>query len=61
MTETLKITPIKESKISAVDFDNLSFGTVFTDHMFICDYKNGAWQTPEILPYGPMQMDPSAR
>ena len=61
MTETLKITPIKESKISAVDFDNLSFGTVFTDHMFICDYKNGAWQTPEILPYGPMQMDPSAK
>ncbi|MEH6408475.1 MAG: branched-chain amino acid aminotransferase, partial [Leeuwenhoekiella sp.] len=30
-------------------------------HMFICDYKNGAWQTPEIIPYGPMQMDPSSK
>ena len=61
MIDTLKITPVKESKISSVDFCNLAFGTVFTDHMFICDYKNGAWQTPEIKPYGPMQMDPSAK
>ena len=61
MIDTLKITPVKESKISSVDFSNLAFGTVFTDHMFICDYKNGAWQTPEIKPYGPMQMDPSAK
>ncbi len=61
MIDTLKITPVKESKISSVDFSNLAFGTVFTDHMFIWDYKNGAWQTPEIKPYGPMQMDPSAK
>lgn len=61
MTETLKITPVKESKIDQVDFNNLSFGTVFTDHMFICDYKDGAWQAPEIKPYGPMTMDPSAK
>tara|TARA_B100000929_G_scaffold99502_1_gene78183 strand:- start:680 stop:1654 length:975 start_codon:yes stop_codon:yes gene_type:complete len=29
--------------------------------MFVCEYKNGKWQTPEILPYGPLQMDPSAK
>ena len=49
------------SKINAVDFDNLIFGKIFTDHMFICDFENNAWQTPKITPYQPMSMDPSAR
>ena len=61
MTETLSITRIPESKIDKVDFNKLSFGTVFTDHMFVCDYKNGSWQAPEIVPYGPISMDPSAK
>ncbi len=61
MTDTLKVTKIAESKINQVDFSNLAFGTVFTDHMFVCEYKNGKGQTPEILPYGPLQMDPSAK
>ncbi|RXJ50786.1 branched-chain amino acid aminotransferase [Gelidibacter gilvus] len=49
------------TKIDAVDFDNLIFGRTFTDHMFICDYENDEWQTPKIIPYQPMTMDPSAR
>lgn len=49
------------TKIDAVDFDNLIFGRTFTDHMFICDYENNEWQTPKIIPYQPMTMDPSAR
>lgn len=61
MTETISITRSKHSKIDEVDFKNLSFGSVFTDHMFICDYKDGAWQTPEIVPYGPMEMDPASK
>ena len=49
------------SKIDAVDFDNLIFGRIFTDHMFICDFENNEWQTPKIIPYQAMSMDPSAR
>ena len=49
------------TKINQVDFQNLSFGTVFTDHMFVCDYKNGEWQTPHIIPYQPLMMEPSSR
>ena len=56
----MKITHTQESKIKNVDFDNLSFGEIFTDHMFICDYKDGQWSTPEIMPYQPIQMDPSS-
>ncbi|TPN84672.1 branched-chain amino acid aminotransferase [Aquimarina algicola] len=57
----LEINKVSTSKIDQVDFDNLNFGSVFTDHMFVCDYKNGAWQTPKIVPYGPLTLDPSAR
>ena len=54
------IRPVQKSRIKSVDFDNLSFGTIFSDHMFVCDYADGAWGEPEIIPYAPIQLDPSA-
>jgi branched-chain amino acid aminotransferase len=54
------ISPIQKSRIESIDFDNLSFGTIFTDHMFVCDYVDGAWGEPEIIPYAPIQLHPSA-
>ena len=56
----MKITHAQESKIKNIDFDKLNFGEIFTDHMFVCDYKEGQWKTPEIMPYQPIQMDPSS-
>ena len=58
---SIDITKVSKSKINEVDFANLTFGSVFTDHMLVCDYKNGAWQQPEIKPYAPFLMDPSSR
>ncbi|NHM04190.1 branched-chain amino acid aminotransferase [Flavobacterium celericrescens] len=49
------------SKINQVDFENLTFGNVFTDHMLVCDFENGAWQKPVIKPYEPFMIDPSAK
>lgn len=49
------------SKISGVDFENLTFGNIFTDHMLMCDFKEGAWQKPIIKPYEPFMIDPSAK
>ena len=57
----ISIEKVKSSKISQVDFDNLAFGSVFTDHMLVCDYKNGVWETPKIVPYGPLSLEPSAK
>ena len=57
----MKIEKVKNSKISSVDFDNINFGSIFTDHMFECSFKNGSWIRPEIKPYRPITMDPSAR
>lgn len=52
---------IQKSKIDTVDFNNLAFGRVFSDHMLVCDFANGEWKTPKIMPYGPMTFEPSAR
>lgn len=43
------------------DQDNLGFGNVFTDHMFIMDYIEGkGWIDPRIVPYQKISLDPSA-
>ena len=52
---------IEQSKIDSVDFNNLTFGRTFTDHMLVCNFADGKWQTPQIKPYGPMLFEPSAR
>jgi branched-chain amino acid aminotransferase len=61
MSSNIKIELIKNSKIETVDFNNLPFGSILSDHMFVCDYKDGKWQDSTILPYSPIQLDPSAK
>ena len=34
---TLKVTRTTQSKIDGIDFENLGFGSVFSDHMLVCD------------------------
>ncbi len=46
-------------KFYKVDFENLSFGETFTDHMFICDFLDGNWVDPKIIPYQNISIDPS--
>ena len=60
-TETINIniSKAKASRINQFDQNNIAFGTVFTDHMFIADCINGEWQTPEILPYGEISYNPA--
>ncbi len=60
-THQLEIEKAESSRIGDVDFDNLVFGNVFTDHMFECDYKDGKWQNPRIRPYGPLTISPAAK
>lgn len=41
--------------------DQLGFGRIFTDHMFIMDYDAGqGWHDARIVPYGPISLDPSS-
>ncbi|MEM9649015.1 MAG: branched-chain amino acid aminotransferase [Bacteroidota bacterium] len=61
MTKNVTVEKSKTSKINEVDFNNLSFGSVYTDHMLVCDFANGAWQTPKVVPYQPITLEPSAK
>ena len=64
MTETtqhtIEITKASVSNVSKLDFDNIPLGRTFTDHMFICSYEDGAWQTPKIQPLGMIPTHPAA-
>lgn len=41
--------------------EELGFGTVFTDHMFVMDYEaSRGWHDPRVVPYGPLSLDPAA-
>ncbi|MCF7561503.1 branched-chain amino acid aminotransferase [Sabulilitoribacter multivorans] len=57
----IEVLKAKTTKINEVDFDNLKFGSVFSDHMLECNFKNGKWQAPKVVPYGPITLDPSAK
>lgn len=56
----MKVTPVNQSRFDSVDLNNLVFGTTFTDHMVVCHYRNGAWEEPEVVPYGPFEIMPGA-
>lgn len=57
----MKITKTSNSRLSSTDFSDLPFGRLFSDHMLVCNYVNGTWQDPEILPYGPIPMNPGSQ
>ncbi len=56
---TFPVKRVEKSRLSGVDFDNLPFGSVFGDHMLCADYRDGHWEEPCIVPYGPLEMPPS--
>ena len=58
---SINITRTKASKINEVDFKNLGFGTVFSDHMLVCDYSDGKWGDAEVVPYQAISLMPSAK
>jgi len=55
----IDVKKVAQSRIQEMDENNLQFGKVYADHMLQVDYIDGAWQKPEILPYGNISMSPS--
>ncbi len=58
-TISIKIHKTENSRINELDYKNLSFGKLFSDHMFLAEYENEKWNHAQILPYGPVPMSPS--
>ena len=49
----------KNSRLPQVNWDNLPFGKLFSDHMFTMDFENGNWSKPKIIPYGNISLSPA--
>lgn len=60
MTHEIKITTTQQSRLSEVDFDNIPFGRVFSDHMFVADFEDGQWVNPRIEPFAPLSLHPAS-
>lgn len=47
------------SRLSSVDFNDLPFGKIKSDHMFIVDYSNGQWHDARIVPFDNVPLSPA--
>ncbi|MTB52847.1 branched-chain amino acid aminotransferase [Lewinella sp. W8] len=56
----IRTTKVQQSKLDTVDFSNLPFGKIFSDHMFVSDYKDGQWTDDRIVPFGHFTMHPAS-
>src|SRR5690606_22816079 len=55
----IKISKTTNSRVHELKRDEIVFGAEYTDHMLVCDYKDGKWGTPEIVPFGKISICPS--
>lgn len=56
---TISVEQCKDSAVNRVDWDNLPFGRVFTDHMLLMEFADGRWQDPKIMPFQDIPMHPA--
>lgn len=58
-TINFSIQKSETSNFNAVDWDNLPFGKVFSDHMFLMEYADGEWKQGSIMPFQNISMHPA--
>lgn len=56
---SISVTPATQSRIDSVDFNNIPFGKVISDHMFIADFDGKQWVNPRIEPFHKMEISPA--
>ncbi len=58
MSTNLNIRRTTDSKLSSVDFNNIPFGKVFSDHMFEADFDGEKWTNFQIKPLENLSIHP---
>ena len=58
--DAISIRKTTHSKIGEVDFENLEFGKYVSDHMLVCDYKDGEWSRAQIVPFANLSLSPTS-
>ncbi len=57
----IEINLASPEKRKAPDFDKLTFGNIFTPHMFLMRYEEGkGWYSPRIVPFSNIELHPAA-
>src|SRR5690606_33719100 len=56
----IQIQKTSHSNLDKLDFNNIPLGRSFTDHLFVCDYRDGKWQNPRIEPMANLSIHPAA-
>lgn len=59
-TLQIEIHEASHSRISEINTTEISFGKIFSDHMFVADYRNEEWTEARIIPFGNFSMSPAA-
>ena len=62
-TSPIKIIPSAAALTEAERISRMNkpaFGAVFTDHMAVIPYRDGAWQPGEVRAYGSLSLDPAS-
>ncbi len=55
----IRFYPTERSGLKQVDFNNIPFGKVFSDHMFSATYEDGEWKDFKICPFENISIHPA--
>ena len=55
----IQVSKTQDSRLPSLDFNQIPFGKVFSDHMFVADYRNGQWEDLRIIPFQSFSMHPA--
>jgi len=58
-TIDIHVRKVEKSRISEVDPSNIQFGKMYSDHMLVAYYEDGAWKQPEIIPFHNLSFSPA--
>ena len=58
--DQIEIVRAEGSRVNSVNFAELRFGDVFSDHMFSVEYDGEAWRNARIEPFGPISLSPAS-
>ena len=56
---SIQVEKTQNSRLQSTNFDELEFGSVYSDHMFVSDFVDGEWRNPRIVPYQKITMSPA--
>ncbi len=59
MSFEINIGKTRRTRVSEVNFNSIPFGKIFSDHMFIADFRMGEWENCRIVPFGKFLFHPA--